>query len=216
MKKMVLQANKPVLFSILHERISVNVGIDLFKESLKGKKTLFIELEPIDVTQALGGKMHSLQSVAAYQKLVVEAGKAGLKVVALDNRKDIEEYSRMAKDIENTSHSDKKFKQKLERMCYLEYNKRETKWLKKLKPHGAEAIVVMHPGHASEIAKRLRIPKQNIIGSLLKKPGRRKLAEKEAARIRVRETAVRRKNAKKKGKPTGFARKALVRRRTGK
>jgi len=213
---MALQKNKPVLFSISHELIAVEAGIDLFKKTLKGKKVLFIEFAPLEIAQALKGEFDTRPQIFAYQRLVAEAGKAGVEVVGLDTKKSMEELIHLVEDIKKTDNRKRSYIRKHERYDYLIYNKREKRWLQILKTYGSEAILVMHPGHAIEIAKKLRIPKRNIVGQFQDRKGQRSLAAKEAARIKIKKAARNKKTRPAGQRPIGYARRVSARKRQGK
>jgi len=191
-----IRPNKPILFSVDHEPDDVRIAISKFREAIAGKKFLFIELLPEEVELVL--KKHeysSMRSVEAYQRLASEAMTGGLKVIALDNKKFVDEIKRITSTayIVGWSHFDASAK----RSAYYQiYIKREKAWLRKLEGVGSNAVVVMNPGHSAEIAKQLKIPKENIIGSLWHRKKARALAGKEA--VRVQAARIERKKVKAK------------------
>ena len=182
---MAIRPNKPILFSVDHEPDDVRIAISKFREAIAGKKFLFIELLPEEVELVL--KKHeysSMRSVEAYQRLASEAMTGGLKVIALDNKKFVDEIKRITSTayIVGWSHFDASAK----RSAYYQiYIKREKAWLRKLEGVGSNAVLVMHPEHAAEIAKQLKIPNENIIGHLWHRKEGRVLADEKAAGIQA-------------------------------
>ncbi|MBU0635687.1 hypothetical protein KKE06_01550 [Candidatus Micrarchaeota archaeon] len=152
---MVIRPNKPILFGIVHSHTDIDTGMEQFKILLKGRKFAYIELAPKFVNQILTRQeYHQSPDISAYQRLVVEANKAGLKVIALD--KD-DTYKR----------AEKARQERGLKACYYEtFDKREKKWCEMLRNTGNNSIAVMHPVHAVEIAKLLKLPEENIFGRI--------------------------------------------------
>ena len=86
-----------------------------------------------------------------YSTLVLEAHKAGLKVVGLDDK--LSGHSR-------TSTSE--IYAETPRWLYRMLLKREKSWIEKLRGTRADSVVVMHPAHAAEVSRELGLPKSNI------------------------------------------------------
>jgi len=177
---MVVRSNKPFLFSVEHDPKAVESALPNFRNAINGKKFLFIELTPPEVKAALRGEADPLELVAAYQKLVTEAARAGLKVVALDRPKFMEELLRAEIDASIIGPNHEKDKAKV---YYEDYIKRERDWLRTLSNAGSNSVLVMNPGHAAEIAKQLKLPKEHIFGQLWPRTKERLIAAGEAARI---------------------------------
>ncbi len=214
---MAIGLRKPVLFSVEHEPKEVEKRMAEFRQVIKGKKILFIELTSEEVFETVKKDViRHTTLVGAFQRFVFEANKTGLKVVGLDNKKDIDELIG-AGNAASIIGRDKEWDfSNAEKANYLAYNKREGKWIRKLKTANETAVIVMNPVHASEIAKKLRIPKNNIIGKLRERPLNRKLAKTEAIKRKARKAEEMRKKARQAGQATGFERRNLARKRRGK
>lgn len=172
---MVVHPNKPILFSVNHSDKAVQKGKDRFREIIKGRSFLFIELSSERVAEILMGKRASRGSqIRAYQRLVIIANRAGLKVVGLDSQKNVEAMRRVSDNI-SSAHDPPEL--------YLFYKKRENEWLRKLEGLTSKAVIVMNPVHSTEIAKKLRIPNENIIGKLDVSETIRKIVERETREI---------------------------------
>jgi len=185
---MVVHPNKPILFSVQHNLTDVEMAIARFRRIIRGKKFLFIELISEEVKEAFRGELYNSDpKVAAFQKLVFEANKAGLKVIPLDDKKMMTEL--FAKGFDNVLHDSPP------NVEYEVYVKRERLWLNKLEGANASAIVVVNPVHASEIARKMGLPKDNIVGQLWEKPEFRALAEEKARRIEAERTERKRRKA---------------------
>lgn len=176
MNNLVVRPNKPILFSVDHELDIVSKRMPQFVELIKGKKILFIEGPPEAYKAGPDGKYPQFgSSAAAYQSLALEAKKAGLIVIALDNslhaKKSLVPRGEVRGPITG---------------AYLGLNKREKAWLQKIEGHGSSAVLTMHPGHASVIARTMNLPNENVFGEL-QYPLVRPLANREFSEIeRVR------------------------------
>ncbi|MFH1586836.1 MAG: hypothetical protein ABID38_03200 [Candidatus Diapherotrites archaeon] len=144
--------HKPVMFEVDHALKDVDSAEAEFREAIKGKRALYIELTGANVDLILKeGKFHQSPGARAYQQLVKIAHEAGLRVIALD-----------------ISHNKRppKLKDRLdwqEREDYDSFPKREKRWLGILRNAGLGSIIVMHPGHAFGVAQGLGLPKENIL-----------------------------------------------------
>jgi hypothetical protein len=180
---MVVVPNKPVLFSVDHRPEAVQPEIGNFKKTISGKKFLFIELSPVEIDEIIvHGKYSSDPSIRSYQTLVSEAHQAGLKVIALDETKARAELAKLLNSLEGLPLFLAGLKRQRE-IFYKMYSRREKLWCEKLKGARSDAVAVMHPGHADSISRQLKIPAQNIVGSLNKAYEARRLAEEKASRI---------------------------------
>lgn len=207
--------NKPFLFSVAEESAGTEENIKAFRKAIAGKKVLFIELTSENIQQVIQkGKFSHAPFVAAYQKLVMLAHKAGLKIIPLDEQKKVNELVRAEISATILSHNPSLDLRNKEIEYYLAYNERERIWIRKLKTANAQAIAVMAPGHASEIAKKLRIPEENMIGKVQDRSSHRELAASEAAR-RKQETAIMKRLEAEQGlgKFGSFAKRRWARRR---
>ncbi|MBI4052469.1 MAG: hypothetical protein HY394_00350 [Candidatus Diapherotrites archaeon] len=195
---MAVRGNKPVLFSIDHEPAPIEARLAEFKEAINGKSVLFIELPVQFVRQLIelqeSNRIYMLGP--SYQLLVLVAHKAGLMIVGLDNNKYHGRFWRTVEDNAKpggTANLDKKSD-----LFYLNLNKREKDWCRQLAGVGSKAIVVMNPVHAAEIARRLQIPQENILGTLREEPQSRALAEKRAEGIETERLDRRRRRAEQR------------------
>ncbi|MEK6959229.1 MAG: hypothetical protein AABW59_04245 [archaeon] len=149
---MPLQPNKPFLFAVPHFPKEVDKAIDLFKQSLVGKTTLFVEL----TKEELAEETSAYDGVQSYLRLVNEAKKVGLKIVPLDrndwNEKYLDDYH--FKRVRNVSEDE---------LNYQNLVKREKLWVEKLRNATSKDIVVMSPGHAEQFQLEFKIPAQNCI-----------------------------------------------------
>ncbi|MBI5553206.1 MAG: hypothetical protein HY917_00530 [Candidatus Diapherotrites archaeon] len=137
--------------------------MDRFKESIRGKKILFIEGDREMVDGIIKtGKFSRNPSVRAYQKLILEAHTPGLNVKSLDTV----EANRIIDPFSALKHPNPLMRElllKTNYYVYHMYNQREKRWLRLLEGTNKDAIVVMHPEHAESIAEKLKIPKDNYI-----------------------------------------------------
>lgn len=162
---MIAHPNKPIVFGIDHSQYSVNHFLRQFKEAIRGKKTLYIELTreqlsrlpnyPSRATDILPVaniyELHAPDSEAAFLRLAHTALEAGLQVVPLDDQKLVDKWWRKRK-VEVSG----------DYMRYHNRARREKAWAKKLAPANISAVVIAHPEHAEEIINLLEIPKRNV------------------------------------------------------
>lgn len=151
---MVIRPNKPILFGIEHDSIIVDENLKLFEALLLGKKKLYIELLPENLTKNARGLP---SEVHAYLRLVTIAQKAGLEIIPLD-RKDWND--KLNRDY-LAFHIFPEFQIKAADIDYQMLYKREKMWAEKLRSANSNSIVVMHPDHAWELKKLLKIPDEN-------------------------------------------------------
>lgn len=177
---LVVHPNKPILFSVEHIPSAVEKELSRFRETVKGKTFLFVELIPGDIEQILQKHTYSIiPSIKAYQRLVAEASRGGMKIIALDNNPKFNTEA----DVAETQAMIGGSKADIRRWLYEIYTKREKGWIERLQGVGSNAVLVMHPKHSTEIAKQLKIPKENIIGKLLNADDERAIAENIVAQI---------------------------------
>ncbi|MDD5162993.1 MAG: hypothetical protein PHD95_02180 [Candidatus ainarchaeum sp.] len=172
---MVIHPNKPIIFSVVHEPPNVEAALEEFKKAIQGKKVLFIELMQKSIDQILvQGKYNFDLKIKSYQRLCLEAHQAGLRVIPLD----IEAGDMF--DVDFRSHG-------RSRISYQLFHKREKHWSELLRNAESNSVAVMHPTHALEIARLLKLPKENILGDIaMRGPSfllQREVSELERIRI---------------------------------
>lgn len=169
-----MRPNKPVMFAVEHKIAPVLRALADFKKTIAGKKTLFIETDE----QAVRETITTGQPASNYGWFVLEAKEAGLEIVPLDERKtNVKIFEALVEGA-------------FAKARYGNIYKREKRWLRKLEGARSNAVIVMHPAHASKIIMRLKIPKENIAYLMKRDPllqwnadQMRASSEKEAKRI---------------------------------
>lgn len=188
---------RPLMFAVDHELKPVAEAMDEFRRRMQGKKVLYIELGPLEISNVAedfafraghpfmgGGDART----ASYQKLVAEALRAGLEVKPLDTQ---------ATRMEIVTF--RAFKARRPNMAYRVIHLRERRWVGILKNVGGDAIVVMHPGHAEEVARQLELPKANFVRAGELSEARRENVRRLRARADEQRAAIEAKRLKRAG-----------------
>jgi|GEM_PF-1977519 len=189
---MLIQPNKPVIFALPHTSKEVEKAMDQFRQVIKGKKRLFIEMN--DITHL------RIDPFADFELLVRVAQQNGVEVIPLDKNErpkfkfTLDKKAKVVRVPDLSEEvSNPHWPNSIGYPAYRNLDLREKKWERMLVGTTSRDIIVMHTGHAEEMIKRLKLPKSNILYFAPNDKGnqelRRMFAKNERRRFEVERIA---------------------------